>query len=153
MVSLYIRSTRKATLLTGLSVITVMIICWSKTTAAERSTCLRKWYDLLMANKEQLGELITLEKGKPLKEAIVEVSYGASFLEFFAEEDKRVYGDIIPSTLADHRLFVLKQPVGVVGAITPWNFPLAMITLKVGHALVDGCTVVIVAQSVILINT
>ncbi|KAK1372394.1 Succinate-semialdehyde dehydrogenase [Heracleum sosnowskyi] len=116
---------------------------WSKTTAAERSKCLRKWYDLLMANKEQLGELITLEQGKPLKEAIGEVSYGASFLEFFAEEAKHVYGDIIPSTLADRRLFVLKQPVGVVGAITPWNFPLAMITRKVGPALAAGCTVVI----------
>ncbi|XP_017228535.1 succinate-semialdehyde dehydrogenase, mitochondrial [Daucus carota subsp. sativus] len=116
---------------------------WSKFTAAERSKCLRKWYDLIMANKEQLGELITLEQGKPLKEAIGEVSYGASFLEFSAEEAKRVYGDIIPSPLADRRLFVLKQPVGVVGAITPWNFPLAMITRKVGPALAAGCTVVI----------
>ncbi|KAJ4705758.1 Aldehyde dehydrogenase [Melia azedarach] len=116
---------------------------WSKLTAAERSKYLRKWYDLLMAHKEELGQLITLEQGKPLKEAVGEVGYGASFIEFFAEEAKRVYGDIIPATLPDRRIFVLKQPVGVVGAITPWNFPLAMITRKVGPALACGCTVVI----------
>uniref|UniRef100_A0A2P2K1F5 Succinate-semialdehyde dehydrogenase, mitochondrial n=1 Tax=Rhizophora mucronata TaxID=61149 RepID=A0A2P2K1F5_RHIMU len=103
---------------------------WSKLTAAERSRLLRKWYDLLIAHKEELGQLMTLEQGKPLKEALGEVNYGASFVEFFAEEAKRVYGDIIPATLGDRRLFVLKQPVGVVGAITPWNFPLAMITRK-----------------------
>ncbi|KAJ8633064.1 hypothetical protein MRB53_026400 [Persea americana] len=116
---------------------------WSKITASERSKCLRKWYDLLIAHKEVLALLITLEQGKPLKEALGEVNYGASFIEFFAEEGKRVYGDIIPTTLLDRRLFVLKQPVGVVGAITPWNFPLAMITRKVGPALACGCTVVI----------
>ncbi|KAL6520420.1 Succinate-semialdehyde dehydrogenase, mitochondrial, partial [Orobanche hederae] len=118
-------------------------LSWSKLTAAERSKCLRKWYDLIMAHKEELGQLMTLEQGKPLKEAIGEVSYGASFVEFYAEEAKRVYGDIIPATLPDRRLFVLKQPVGVVGAITPWNFPLAMITRKVAPALACGCTVVI----------
>ncbi|XAR67247.1 Succinate-semialdehyde dehydrogenase (NAD(+)) [Bertholletia excelsa] len=116
---------------------------WSKLTAAERSKCLRKWFDLMIAHKEELGQLITLEQGKPLKEAIGEVGYGASFVEFFAEEAKRIYGDIIPATLADRRLFVLKQPVGVAGVITPWNFPLAMITRKVGPALACGCTVVI----------
>ncbi|XP_021745982.1 succinate-semialdehyde dehydrogenase, mitochondrial-like [Chenopodium quinoa] len=116
---------------------------WSKTTAAERSKCLRKWYDLLIAHKEELGQLITLEQGKPLKEAIGEVAYGASFIEFFSEEAKRVYGEIIPTPLSDRWLFVLKQPVGVVGVITPWNFPLAMITRKVGPALASGCTVVI----------
>ncbi|KAA8523398.1 hypothetical protein F0562_009821 [Nyssa sinensis] len=116
---------------------------WSKVTAAERSKCLRKWYDLIIAHKEELGQLITLEQGKPLKEAVGEVAYGASFIEFSAEEAKRIYGDIIPSALPDRRLFVLKQPVGVVGAITPWNFPLAMITRKVGPALACGCTVVI----------
>nr|GMC53617.1 succinate-semialdehyde dehydrogenase, mitochondrial isoform X1 [Ipomoea batatas] len=107
-------------------------------------------FDLLMIHKEELGQLMTLEQGKPLKEAIGEVSYGAGFIEFFAEEAKRVYGDIIPATLPDRRLFVLKQkdgfllqPVGVVGAVTPWNFPLAMITRKVGPALACGCTVVI----------
>ncbi|KAG8386551.1 hypothetical protein BUALT_Bualt03G0160100 [Buddleja alternifolia] len=128
-------------------------VSWSKLTASERSKCLRKWYDLIMAHKEELGQLMTLEQGKPLKEAIGEVSYGASFIEFFAEEAKRVYGDIIPATLPDRRLFVLKQnktdvgkflqPVGVVAAITPWNFPLAMITRKVAPALASGCTVVI----------
>ncbi|KAL0443113.1 UNVERIFIED_CONTAM: Succinate-semialdehyde dehydrogenase, mitochondrial [Sesamum latifolium] len=97
----------------------------------------------VLAHKEELGQLMTLEQGKPLKEAIGEVSYGASFVEFYAEEAKRVYGDIIPATLPDRRLFVLKQPVGVVGAITPWNFPLAMITRKVAPALACGCTVVI----------
>ncbi|KAG2372310.1 hypothetical protein LR48_Vigan05g035000 [Vigna angularis] len=116
---------------------------WSKTTAAERSKFLRKWYDLLMAHKEELAQLITLEQGKTLKESIGEINYGAGFIEFSAEEAKRVYGDIIPAPLSDRRLFVLKQPVGVVGAITPWNFPLAMITRKVGPALACGCTVVI----------
>ncbi|KAK9070613.1 hypothetical protein SSX86_011015 [Deinandra increscens subsp. villosa] len=116
---------------------------WSKLTAADRSSRLRNWYNLLIQHKEELGQLITLEQGKPLKEAIGEVGYGASFIEFYAEEAKRVYGDVIPSTLPDRRLFVLKQPVGVVGAITPWNFPLAMITRKVGPALACGCTVVV----------
>ncbi|XP_072966480.1 succinate-semialdehyde dehydrogenase, mitochondrial [Typha angustifolia] len=116
---------------------------WSKLTASERSKFLRNWYDLIISHKEDLALLITLEQGKPLKEALGEVTYGANFIEFFAEEAKRVYGDIIPSTLADRRLLVLKQPVGVVGAITPWNFPLAMITRKVGPALASGCTVVV----------
>jgi len=116
---------------------------WSKLTANERSKALRKWYDLIIAHKEELALLMTLEQGKPLKEALGEVNYGASFLEYFAEEAKRIYGDIIPPTLSDRRLLVLKQPVGVVGAITPWNFPLAMITRKVGPALACGCTVVV----------
>jgi succinate-semialdehyde dehydrogenase len=116
---------------------------WSKLTATERSKCLRRWYDLIVSHKEELGQLMTLEQGKPLKEAIGEVIYGASYIEFFAEEAKRIYGDIIPATLGDRRLFVIKQAVGVVGAITPWNFPLAMITRKVGPALAAGCTVVI----------
>ncbi|KAL3627136.1 Succinate-semialdehyde dehydrogenase, mitochondrial [Castilleja foliolosa] len=118
-------------------------LSWSKQTAAERSKCLRKWFDLIMDHKEELGQLMTLEQGKPLKEAIGEVTYGASFVEFYAEEAKRIYGDIIPTTMPDRRLFVLKQPVGVVGAITPWNFPLAMITRKVAPALASGCTVVV----------
>ncbi|KAJ8503963.1 hypothetical protein OPV22_004849 [Ensete ventricosum] len=116
---------------------------WSKLTASERSKCLRKWYDLIISHKEELALLITLEQGKPLKESLGEVSYGAAFIEFFAEEAKRIYGDIIAPTIDDRRLFVLKQPVGVVGAITPWNFPLAMITRKVGPALACGCTVVV----------
>ncbi|WJX68653.1 Succinate-semialdehyde dehydrogenase, mitochondrial [Trifolium repens] len=116
---------------------------WSKTTAAERSKYLRKWYDLLIAHKEELAQLITLEQGKPLKESLGEINYSAGFIEFASEEAKRIYGDIIPAPQSDRRLFVLKQPVGVVGAITPWNFPLAMITRKVGPALACGCTVVI----------
>ncbi|KAK8461613.1 hypothetical protein SEVIR_1G068400v4 [Setaria viridis] len=116
---------------------------WSKLTANERSKALRKWYDLIIAHKEELALLMTLEQGKPMKEALGEVNYGASFIEYFAEEAKRIYGDIIPPTLSDRRLLVLKQPVGVVGAITPWNFPLAMITRKVGPALACGCTVVV----------
>ncbi|CAG7904998.1 hypothetical protein BRARA_G03666 [Brassica rapa] len=116
---------------------------WSRRTAGERSRVLRRWFDLLVAHKEELGQLITLEQGKPLKEAIGEVAYGASFIEYYAEEAKRVYGDIIPPNASDRRLLVLKQPVGVVGAITPWNFPLAMITRKVGPALASGCTVVV----------
>ncbi|KMZ73718.1 Succinate-semialdehyde dehydrogenase, mitochondrial [Zostera marina] len=116
---------------------------WSKLTAGERSKYLRKWYDLLIDHKEDLAILMTLEQGKPLKEALGEISYGASFIEFFAEESKRIYGDIISPTIADRRLFVLRQPIGVVGAITPWNFPLAMITRKVGPALASGCTVVV----------
>ncbi|KAJ0508770.1 putative succinate-semialdehyde dehydrogenase (NAD(+)) [Helianthus annuus] len=116
---------------------------WSKLTAFDRSSRLHKWYNLLIEHKEELAQLITLEQGKPLNEAIGEVVYGASFIEFYAEEAKRVNGDILPSPMPDRRLFVLKQPVGVVGAITPWNFPLAMITRKVGPALACGCTVVI----------
>ncbi|KAI4374623.1 hypothetical protein MLD38_012597 [Melastoma candidum] len=116
---------------------------WSKLTAAERSRILRKWYDLLMAHKEDLAQLITLEQGKPLKDSTGEVAYGASYIEYYAEEGKRAYGDIIPAPLPDRRLFILKQPVGVVGAITPWNFPLAMITRKVGPALACGCTIVV----------
>eukprot|EP01018_Ginkgo_biloba_P030779 Gb_34346 [translate_table: standard] len=116
---------------------------WSQLTATERSKILRKWYELLMAHKDDLGQLMTLENGKPLKEGLGEVVYGASFVEFYAEEAKRIYGDIIPPTIADRRLFVLKQPIGVVGAITPWNFPLAMITRKVAPALASGCTVVV----------
>ncbi|XP_076892470.1 succinate-semialdehyde dehydrogenase, mitochondrial-like [Bidens hawaiensis] len=116
---------------------------WSKLTAAERSARLRKWYNLLIEHKEELGQLITLEQGKPLEEAIAEVVTGASDIEFFAEEAKRIYGDILPSPQPDRRMFVLKQPVGVVGTITPWNFPLEIITRKVAPALACGCTVVI----------
>ncbi|MCO5594755.1 hypothetical protein L7F22_048788 [Adiantum nelumboides] len=116
---------------------------WRELSGAERSKLLRKWYDLIIANKDHLGRLMTLEQGKPLTEAFGEVVYGASFVEFFAEEAKRIYGDIIPASFSDRRLLVLKQPVGVVGAITPWNFPLAMITRKVAAALAAGCTTVI----------
>lgn len=118
-------------------------LSWRELTGSERSKLLRKWYDLLIANKEHLGHLITLEQGKPLTESFGEVVYGSNFVEFFAEEAKRIYGDIIPAPVSDRRLLVLKQPVGVVGAITPWNFPLAMITRKVAAALAAGCSTVI----------
>lgn len=116
---------------------------WKKYTAAERATILRKWYELQMEHAEQLAHLLTLEQGKPLSEALGEVKYGASFVEWFAEEARRVYGDTIPGHKRDIRITTIKQPVGVVAAITPWNFPNAMITRKVAPALAAGCTVVI----------
>ncbi|KAG6541028.1 hypothetical protein Mapa_017601 [Marchantia paleacea] len=116
---------------------------WSQKTNTERSKLLRKWFDLLIQNKEELGRLMTLEQGKPLKEALGEIVYAAGFVELYAEEAKRIYGDIIPATTQDKRIFVLRQPVGVVGAITPWNFPLAMITRKVAPALAAGCTIIV----------
>ena len=116
---------------------------WAAKTGKERSIILRKWYDLMMSNKDDLAKILTAEMGKPLAEAIGEITYGASFVEWFAEEAKRVYGDTIPGHQQDKRIVVIKQPVGVVGAITPWNFPNAMITRKVAPALAVGCTVVL----------
>ncbi|QBM29283.1 NAD-dependent succinate-semialdehyde dehydrogenase [Hydrogenophaga pseudoflava] len=116
---------------------------WKNKTAKERSIILRKWYDLLMANQDDLGRLMTAEQGKPLPEAKGEVAYGASFVEWFAEEAKRVNGETLPQFDNNRRLMVLKQPIGVCAAITPWNFPLAMITRKVAPALAAGCPVVI----------
>jgi len=115
---------------------------WSKRTAKERAGILRRWFELLMENQDDLARLMTLEQGKPLAESRGEVAYGASFFEWFGEEAKRVYGDTIPQHQADKRLMVIKQPVGVVACITPWNFPLAMITRKAGPAIAAGCTVV-----------
>uniref|UniRef100_A0A7M4E7X6 Succinate-semialdehyde dehydrogenase n=1 Tax=Crocodylus porosus TaxID=8502 RepID=A0A7M4E7X6_CROPO len=109
----------------------------------ERSALLRKWYHLMIENKDDLAKIITAENGKPLKEAQGEILYSASFLEWFAEEARRVYGDIIPPAAKGRRILVLKQPVGVATIITPWNFPSAMITRKVGAALAAGCTVVV----------
>jgi succinate-semialdehyde dehydrogenase / glutarate-semialdehyde dehydrogenase len=116
---------------------------WKTKTAKERSHILRKWYDLLMANQDDLGRIMTAEQGKPLPEAKGEVAYGASFVEWFAEEAKRVNGETLPQFDNNRRLLVLKQPIGVCAAITPWNFPLAMITRKVAPALAAGCPVVI----------
>ena len=116
---------------------------WKAKTAKERSIILRKWFDLLMANQDDLGRLMTAEQGKPLPEAKGEVAYGASFVEWFAEEAKRVNGETLPQFDNNRRLMVLKQPIGVCAAITPWNFPLAMITRKVAPALAAGCPVVI----------
>jgi succinate-semialdehyde dehydrogenase/glutarate-semialdehyde dehydrogenase len=115
---------------------------WRARTAKERAVILRRWYELMMANQEDLARLMTAEQGKPLAEARGEVSYGASFVEWFAEEAKRIYGDTIPQHQADKRLIVIKEPVGVVASITPWNFPIAMITRKCAPALAGGCTVV-----------
>ncbi|HXF65950.1 MAG TPA: NADP-dependent succinate-semialdehyde dehydrogenase [Burkholderiales bacterium] len=116
---------------------------WRAKTAKERAAILRKWYELMMANQEDLAVLMTVEQGKPLAESRGEVAYGASFIEWFAEEAKRVYGDTIPAPSADRRIVVLKQPVGVCAAVTPWNFPNAMITRKAGPALAAGCTMVV----------
>jgi succinate-semialdehyde dehydrogenase/glutarate-semialdehyde dehydrogenase len=116
---------------------------WRALTAKERSQRLRKWYELMLANQDDLGQLMTLEQGKALAEAKGEIAYAASFLEWFAEEAKRVYGDTIPGHQADKRIIVIKQPIGVTAAITPWNFPAAMITRKAGPALAAGCTMVL----------
>ena len=116
---------------------------WSALTAKERASKLRRWFELMMANQEDLARLMTIEQGKPLAESRGEIAYAASFLEWFAEEGKRIYGDVIPGHQPDKRLLVLKQPIGVTAAITPWNFPSAMITRKAGPALAAGCTMVI----------
>jgi len=116
---------------------------WRAKTAKERAAILRKWFDLMMANQEDLAQILTAEQGKPLAEARGEITYGASFVEWFAEEGKRAYGDVIPTHQADKRILVIKQPIGVSAMITPWNFPNAMITRKAAPALAAGCTVVI----------
>ena len=116
---------------------------WRDKTAKERAAILRKWFELILAAQEDLAQLMTLEQGKPLAEARGEIGYGASFVEWFAEEGKRIYGDIIPTVAPTRRLMVLKQSIGVVGAITPWNFPSSMITRKAAPAFAAGCTVVL----------
>ena len=116
---------------------------WRARTAKERAGLLRRWFDLMLANQEDLAVLMTAEQGKPLAESRGEIAYAASFIEWFAEEGKRVYGDTIPSHARDKRIVVVKEPVGVVAAITPWNFPSAMITRKAGPALAAGCPVVV----------
>jgi succinate-semialdehyde dehydrogenase/glutarate-semialdehyde dehydrogenase len=116
---------------------------WRSKTAKERSNVLRRWFELVMAAQDDLGALLTAEQGKPLGEARGEIAMGAAFIEWFAEEARRVYGDVIPPHAADKRILVFKQPVGVCAAITPWNFPSAMITRKVAPAIAAGCTVVL----------
>ena len=116
---------------------------WRARLAKDRATVLHRWCELILANQEDLALLLTLECGKPLAEARGEVTYGASFIDWFAEEGKRVYGDVIPATAPGRRLLVLKEPIGVVAALTPWNFPNAMITRKVAPALAAGCPVVV----------
>ena len=115
---------------------------WAKT-AKERAKILRRWFELIIANRDDLALIMTTEQGKPLAEARGEVDYAAGFIEFYGEEAKRIYGEINPTFRADSRIVVIKQPIGVVAAITPWNFPAAMITRKVAPALAAGCTVVV----------
>ncbi|AEI80498.1 NADP+ dependend succinate-semialdehyde dehydrogenase GabD [Cupriavidus necator N-1] len=116
---------------------------WRARTAKERSALLRKWFELIMASQEDLARIMTAEQGKPIAEARGEIAYAASFIEWFAEEGKRVYGDTIPAPVSNQRIVVTKEPVGVCAAITPWNFPAAMITRKAGPALAVGCTMVL----------
>ncbi|MFC3024567.1 NAD-dependent succinate-semialdehyde dehydrogenase [Vibrio zhugei] len=116
---------------------------WQSTTAAERSVILQRWYELMLENSDDLARIMTLEQGKPLAEAKGEVMYGASFVQWFAEEGKRTYGDTIPSPSSSKRLATIKQPVGVAAAITPWNFPIAMITRKAAPALAAGCSFIV----------
>ncbi|MEE2662358.1 MAG: NAD-dependent succinate-semialdehyde dehydrogenase, partial [Pseudomonadota bacterium] len=116
---------------------------WRKKTAKERASILRRWFDLMMENQEDLAQMMTAEQGKPLKEAMGEIVYAASFIEWFAEEGKRIYGDTIPQHAVGKRIVVTKEPIGVCAAITPWNFPTAMITRKAGPALAAGCTMVV----------
>src|SRR6478672_1179550 len=116
---------------------------WAARLAKDRSRILRRWYDLIVEHADELALLLTKEQGKPLAEAKGEIIYGAAFVELFAEEAKRIYGETIPTHKADARIVIMKQPVGVVAAITPWNFPSAMITRKVAPALAVGCTVVV----------
>jgi succinate-semialdehyde dehydrogenase/glutarate-semialdehyde dehydrogenase len=119
------------------------LITWRKTTAKQRATLLKTWFNLIVENADDLAKLLTSEQGKPYKESYGEVMYGASFVEWFAEEAKRTYGDNIPAPMPGNRYMTIKQPVGVVTAITPWNFPVAMITRKVAPALAAGCTVIV----------
>ncbi|BFM07980.1 NAD-dependent succinate-semialdehyde dehydrogenase [Halioxenophilus aromaticivorans] len=127
---------------TAIEAAQVAMKSWSATPAKQRAGLLRRWFDLMMENQQDLAKILTVEQGKPLAEAAGEIAYGASYIEWFGEEAKRINGDIIPAPSGDKRLLVLKQPVGVVAAITPWNFPNAMITRKAGPALAAGCTFV-----------
>ncbi|WP_313620838.1 aldehyde dehydrogenase family protein, partial [Pantoea septica] len=118
-------------------------LAWGKTPNASRATLLEKWHQLILDNADDLATIMTAEQGKPLAEAKGEVLYGASFVKWFAEEARRIYGDTIPAPSEDRRILVLKQPVGVAAAITPWNFPIAMITRKVAPALAAGCPIIV----------
>ena len=116
---------------------------WRSHTGKERAAVMRRWFDLITSSGEDLAKLLTLEQGKPLAESRAEVAYGAGFIEWFGEEAKRAYGDTIPAHARDKRIIVIKEPIGVVGCITPWNFPVAMVTRKLGPAIAAGCTVVL----------
>jgi succinate-semialdehyde dehydrogenase/glutarate-semialdehyde dehydrogenase len=127
---------------TAIDAAAVALPPWAKKPAQERALILRRWYDLMLANQDDLARIMTAEQGKPLAEARSEIAYAASFIEWFGEEGKRLYGDVIPAHQPDKRILVLRQPIGVVAAITPWNFPAAMIARKVAPALAAGCTFV-----------
>ncbi|HTH62122.1 MAG TPA: NAD-dependent succinate-semialdehyde dehydrogenase [Paraburkholderia sp.] len=129
--------------LDAINTATIALKSWSKLLAKDRATMLKRWYALIMENKDDIARILTAEQGKPLAEALGEVVYAASFIEYYAEEARRIYGETIPSHREDARILVLKQPIGVVAAITPWNFPAAMITRKAAPALAAGCTIVI----------
>ncbi len=116
---------------------------WRKTTAYEKSQVLRRWFDLMIEHREDLSIIMTAEQGKPINESRGEINYAASYIEWFAEEARRVYGDTVPAHSNDKRIILIKQPVGVTAAVTPWNFPAAMITRKAAPALAAGCTMVI----------
>lgn len=133
----------EAEVLTAIEAADAAMPAWRDALAKERAAAMMRWHDLIMANQEDLARIITAECGKPLAEARGEVAYGASFIQWFAEEAKRVYGDMIPSTLPNKRIMVIKQAIGVVSAITPWNFPVAMITRKVAPAMAAGCTAIV----------
>lgn len=121
----------------------VAMVSWRKATADARSAMLERWFDLIIEHREELARIMTVEQGKPLAEARAEVTYGGSFVKWFAEEARRVYGETVPAPSEDGRIIVQKQPIGVVAAVTPWNFPLAMVTRKVAPALAAGCTIVL----------
>ncbi|WP_028025437.1 NAD-dependent succinate-semialdehyde dehydrogenase [Enterovibrio calviensis] len=136
----YVRSHSRQTIETVIEKAEISQKAWAKTTAKQRSEILMRWYHLLMDNQEDLARIMTLEQGKPLAESRGEVAYGASFVQWFAEEGKRAYGETIPTPLSDRRIMTITQPVGVAAAITPWNFPIAMITRKAAPALAAGCS-------------
>src|SRR4029077_9051664 len=127
----------------AIDAVAIAMLAWSAKTAKDRATILRRWFDLVTAETENLAQLMTTEQGKPLAESRAEVGYGASFIGWFAEEGKRAYGRPIPTPVASKRYLTIKQPIGVVAAIAPWNFPIAMITRKVAPALAAGCTIVV----------
>ncbi len=138
-----IPSLDRATVAAAIDAAHAALPAWAKRSAKERAAILRRWHDLILANADDLALILTSEQGKPLAEAKGEIVANAAYLEWFAEEAKRIYGDIVPSARGDQRIMVLKQPVGVCAAITPWNFPNGMITRKAGPALAAGCTMVL----------
>ncbi|SON51316.1 NAD-dependent succinate-semialdehyde dehydrogenase [Vibrio tapetis] len=139
----YVPDLNKNQVLESIELASKAMATWSATTAKERSSILQRWYSLIIENVDDLALIMTSEQGKPLYEARGEITYAASFIQWFAEEGKRIYGDVIPATIASNRIHTIQQPIGVCGAVTPWNFPAAMITRKAAPALAAGCSIVI----------